>query len=413
MSTLLRRAIPLLLLALGVAGFLLLAATRPEPAALQVDERIWRVTAETVTPTSRVPVLTLYGHVESPRAATLRAAIEADVVEVTIAEGRRVAASELLVRLDDRVLQLQVQQREAELAEIRAQIDSELRRNAYDQEALQNERTLLQLTEQALARNRDLVARNLGSQAALDDARRTYEQQVLALSNRRLALEDFDARLDQLEARARRAEAVLESARLDRERTRIDAPFAGRIARLSVAPGDRVRVGDTMLELYDTATLEVRAPIPAAYLPQVRAALRDGNGLLAQGEIDGLNVDLRLTRLAARAPTTGAGVEGLFEVTSGGEDLPLGRFLTVRLSLPVQDWVIALPFEALYGTDRIYRLEEGRMRALSVERRGEWLAPDGSTRLLVHSPELRAGDRVVTTRLPNALDGLRVSAVDD
>lgn len=413
MSTLLRRTIPLLLLALGVAGFMLLVATRPEPAALQVDERIWRVTAETVSPTSRVPVLTLYGHVESPRAATLRAAVEADVVDVPVEEGQGVVAGELLVRLDDRVLQLQMQQREAELAEIRAQIDSELRRNAYDRDALQHEETLLQLTEQALARNRDLVARNLGSQATLDDARRTYEQQVLALNTRRLALEDFDARLDQLEARARRAEAVLENARLDLERTRLHAPFAGRIARLSVAPGDRVRIGDTVLELYDTDALEVRAAIPAAYLPRVRAALADGNDLLAQGEIDGLNVDLRLTRLAPRAPTTGAGVEGLFEVTAGGEDLPLGRFLTVRLNLPVQNRVIALPFEALYGTDRIYRLEEGRMRALTVERRGEWLAPDGTTRILVHNPQLRAGDRIVTTRLPNALDGLRVSAVDD
>lgn len=408
--SLLRRTIPLLLLALGVAGFMLLVATRPEPAALQVDERIWRVTAETVSPSSRVPVLTLYGHVDSPRAATLRTAVEADVVDVPVEESQGVAAGELLVRLDDRVLQLQVQQREAELAEIRAQVDSELRRNAYDRDALQHEEMLLQLTEQSLERNRDLLARNLGSQATLDDARRAYEQQELALNTRRLALEDFDARLDQLEARARRAEAVLENARLDLERTRLHAPFAGRIARLSVAPGDRVRIGDTVLELYDTDALEVRAAIPAVYLPQVRATLADGNDLLAQGEIDGLNVDLRLTRLAARAPTTGAGVEGLFEVTAGGQELPLGRFLTVRLSLPVQDRVIALPFEALYGTDRIYRLEEGRMRALTVERRGEWLAPDGTTRILVHSPELRAGDRIVTTRLPNALDGLRVSA---
>jgi multidrug efflux pump subunit AcrA (membrane-fusion protein) len=306
-----------------------------------------------------------------------------------------------------------VQQREAELAEIRAQIDSERRRNAYDRESVQHEEALLQLTEQALERSRDLLARNLGSRAALDEARRAHEQQQLALNTRRLSLEDFDARLDQLEARARRAEAVLEDARLDRARTRISAPFAGRIARLPVAPGDRVRVGDTVLELYDDQALEVRAAIPATYLPRVRAALSAGNDLTARGEIDGLHVDLRLSRLAAQASTTGAGVEGLFEVTAGGEELPLGRFLTLRLSLPARDRVVTLPFEALYGTDRIYRLEEGRMRALTVERHGEWQAPDGSTRILVHSPQLRAGDRIVTTRLPNALDGLRVSAVDD
>jgi multidrug efflux pump subunit AcrA (membrane-fusion protein) len=100
MRSLLRRFVPLLLLSLGAAGFMLLVATRPQPATLQIDERVWRVTAETVSPASLVPVLTLYGHVTSPWAATLRAAVEADVVEVLIEEGRRVAAGELLVRLD-------------------------------------------------------------------------------------------------------------------------------------------------------------------------------------------------------------------------------------------------------------------------------------------------------------------------
>jgi multidrug efflux pump subunit AcrA (membrane-fusion protein) len=408
-----RTLLPLLILAAGVIGFLILRATAPESPPMAVGERVWRVNTETVSPATLSPVLTLYGHVTTPRTANLRAAVEADVLETVAEEGRRVTEGDVLIRLDDREIRLLMAQREADVADIRAQISAERLRNARDREALRHDEALLELARRAVARAEDLLARNLGSQSNLDDARRAYEQQALAVNTRRLALEDFEARIEQLEARARRTGALLEEVRLDLERTQVRAPFDGRIARLAVAPGDRVRVGDALITLYDAAALEVRARIPALYLPVVRDALDAGERLTARGTIDAREVLLELTRLAGEAPATGAGVEGLFRITEGGEHAPLGRFMTVHLELPAQDNVVALPFEALYGTDRIYRVEDGRMRALRVERRGEWINADGRERLLVHSPEIRDGDRLVITRLPNALDGLRVETDSD
>ena len=72
-----------------------------------------------------------------------------------------------------------------------------------------------------------------------------------------------------------------------------------------------------------------------------------------------------------------------------------------------------LPYEAIYGTDRIYRLEGERMRTLQVERVGEQRGLDGSARVLVRSPELKAGDEIVITQLPNAMDGLRVRVAEE
>jgi multidrug efflux pump subunit AcrA (membrane-fusion protein) len=410
---LVRRFLPLLILATGVIGFLILRATAPESPPMDVGERVWRVTTQTVSPATLSPTLTLYGHVTTPRTANLSAAVEADVLETPAEEGRQVTAGDVLVRLDDRETRLLMAQREADVADIRAQISTERLRNARDREALRHDEALLELAQRAVARAEDLLARNLGSQSSLDDARRAYEQQALAVNTRHLALEDFGARIEQLEARTRRAEAQLDDARLDLERTQVRAPFDGRIARLAVAPGDRVRVGDAIITLYDVGALEVRARIPARYLPVVRDALEADVHLAARGDIDGREIRLELTRLAGEAPATGAGVEGLFRVVEGGEHAPLGRFLTVTLALPAQEGVVALPFEALYGVERVYRVEEGRMRALSVERRGEWIDPDGRERVLVHGPAIRDGDRLVTTRLPNALDGLRVEPVSD
>lgn len=83
--------------------------------------------------------------------------------------------------------------------------------------------------------------------------------------------------------------------------------------------------------------------------------------------------------------------------------------LTLRVELPPEENVVALPFEALYGLDHIYRLADGRMAALTVERVGERREVEGQTRVLVRNPELVAGDRVITTQLPNAITGLKVT----
>lgn len=372
-------------------------------------ERAWRVDVQEIELQTLSPQLTLYGHVTSPRAASLRAAVEADVTQVPAEEGRRVEAGDTLVELDRRELSLLVDQRQADLDDLQAQLRALERSHARDQEALKREQTLLALARRSVERAEDLQRRNVGSPTAVEDAQRTLEQQALAVANRRLAVEDFEAQREQIKARARRAESLLEQARLDLERSRLTAPFDARISQVQVAPGDRVRVGDALVALYDLEALEVRARIPATYMPRVRAALEAHDAPQAMGQVDGLEVSLTLARLAGESPAGGAGVEGIFRVHSGAGEIPLGRFMTVRLSLPAQTDVIALPFEALYGLERIYRLEEDRMRRIGVERIGEWTDASGHERVLVASPELSTGDRIIVTRLPNAMDGLRVS----
>ena len=71
-----------------------------------------------------------------------------------------------------------------------------------------------------------------------------------------------------------------------------------------------------------------------------------------------------------------------------------------------------LPFQALYGNDRIYRVnDEERLDTLVVEQVGT-LYHEGTEMMLVRSAELRDGDRIVSTHLPNAVQGLKVSVVE-
>ncbi len=401
----LRLFLPLLLLLTGVLGFWVLYKTRPRPPAPPVEEKVWEVAVMAVEPATLHPAVPLYGRAESYRRPVLRAAVAADVKKVEVREGERVEKGQVLVELDDREIRFDLAAREADLEEIEAQIQSELHRYQSDQAALRHEEQLLALLKEAEARARTLLRQKLGSQAALDEARQAVVRQTLSLESRRLAVVDHGARLKRLEAMRQRAQALVERARLDLERTSVRAPFDGRIIEVDVAPGDRVERGGALLHLYEKGRLQVRALIPARYLPVVREAL-GSRPLAARAQVDGRPVELSLRRLAGEVREDQGSVEGLFDVVEG--ELRPGRFLDGWMFLPPVPDAVPLPAEAIYGQDLIYLERGGRMKALRVERLGLWLAPSGERRLLVRSPALKRGERVVLTHLPNAIDGLKV-----
>ena len=407
-----RRFLPILILAVGAGGLVALVSSKPQREALQAQEKAWVIEVLTIAPATVTPQLSLYGRVRSPRTANKSAAVTADVRSVDVLEGEYVKAGETMVVLDDREAELLRAQRAAEVADIRAQIENELQRYENDIKALEYEEVLLELSRREVKRAKKLAKRKVGSEAQIDQMRQAEERQALALAERRFSVNQHASRDAQLQARLARANSLLLRAELDLDRTRVKAPFAGRVSRVSVSPGDRVRSGDGIVTVYNTSEIEIRAQIPTRKVPAVRDALAAGNALEARALVDGRPLQARLDRFTAEVTRGGGGADAYFRVIEGGRELPLGRTVELVVDLPQVQGSVALPYEAVYGTDRIYRLEGERMRALQIERVGEQRNADGGTRVLVRSPDLQPGDRIVITQLPNAMDGLRVSVAE-
>jgi hypothetical protein len=92
----------------------------------------------------------------------------------------------------------------------------------------------------------------------------------------------------------------------------------------------------------------------------------------------------------------------------------VGAFLSAVLERPRLEAVFAVPPSALHGGDRIYRIEDGRLKAVPVLRAGE--RRDGERlAMLVRARDeaapLRDGMLVSRTHLPHAIDGLAVEVV--
>jgi hypothetical protein len=118
-----------------------------------------------------------------------------------------------------------------------------------------------------------------------------------------------------------------------------------------------------------------------------------------------------LERLAGEADARG--VEALLQFTTSGVDLPRGAFVKVQLQRPVTPATIALPFSALHGGERIFAVDNGRLRSVTVERVGELSGSDHEGGLvLVRAPTFAPATPVMVTHLPNAVDGLKVEIVE-
>ncbi|MBN2885814.1 MAG: biotin/lipoyl-binding protein [Chromatiaceae bacterium] len=410
MKRLIKPLLPLLILALGVGLFVYLKQTRPEQEPAKIRERLWRVAVETLEPRRLAPVLELYGRVETPELLRAAAPAPARVARVLVREGERVEAGQLLVELDARDFAPALAQASAQVAEIQAQIESEHNRRASDRAALEQERQLLALAEDAVARAQSLTRRQVGSQTDLDQAEQELARQRLAVSTREQTLADHPARLRALEARLQNAEAQLAEARLTFERSRVVAPEAARVTAVSVSAGDQVKSESLLLELFALDSLEIRARIPAPYQNELARALADQGTLPAQALLDGEALDLTLVRLAGEAAASG--LDAFFRIESERHPLRPGQLLSLRLERPAREAVVALPAGAVYGGDRVYVLsEEGRMRGVPIEPLGAWFAPDGEERLLARAPALEAGVELIVTHMPNAVEGLRVEPV--
>jgi len=409
LKRLVKFVLPLVILSTGIGVFAALKSTKPEQPKAEIKERIWRVEVEPVAPRTLSPVLTLYGRVESPSVFKASAPAVSRVTRLPVREGERVEQGQLLLTLDERDFLPRMEQSKAEVAELEAQIRSEEIRYQADLSALEQEKKLLELARASVRRAERLLSQKLGSDSAVDEAEQAVARQALAVNARRQAISDHPARLKALEARLVSARSRLREREVDYERSQVRAPYAGLLAEVNVAEGDQVRDNTVLLSLYDPGGLEVRARIPAPFQQEVQRAVLAGTSLEGETDGQGESVQLRLVRLAGEASSSG--VDGIFAIEQGAEALRIGQVLRFRLRRPPREDVFPVPYQAVYGGDRIYTLDQGAMRGHVIEPVGGYLDDDGRERLLVRAPRLQVGAGLVVTHMPNAIEGLKAEAV--
>jgi RND family efflux transporter MFP subunit len=412
-----RLRIPLKPSVLIILGAMLIAviliASRESSVPLERPERAWTVEVIAAQRQTLSPTLELFGSVQSPQNAELSSGIDGLIMAVNVLDGETVTSGQVLILVDDRDSRLALQTATADLLEIKAKRAFAERRLERNREAFVKQGELLTLTESRTTRAEELYKDNLLSQSDVDTTSENLTRQQLAVNQAQLSVEEVEIQLTELAAQALRAEALRDQAQLDLERAQVRAPFNGVISELSASQGNRVRIGDPLMRLQNPATIEVRTQVPARYADIVSDGLAIGEPMSVLVEVGEQSIVGKLTRISGQTREASGGVDSFIRFEKPPRALRLGSTVRIFLELPLQRDVIALPAEALYGRDQLYKLVENRMQMVEVERVGERANPIGGSEVLIRSTQLANSDRIVVTKLSNAADGLLTMPVTE
>ena len=322
--------------------------TRERPAR----ERVMAVNTVTVESRTLTPVMSVFGEVRSRRTLEVRASASGRVVELApvVEDGAEVAAGALLARVDPTDAEAALAVARTDLAEAEAELRDAERSLDLARDELAAARAQRDLRERALARQRDLSDRGVGTAAAVEDAELALSAADQAVLTRRIAEANAESRVDQARNAVSRAEIALENAERDLADTEIRAAFAGTLSQVALTEGGLVTQNERIATLIDPDALEVAFRVSTAQYARllgedgsigaapVRVTLDvHGLDLAAQGEI---------TRVGA---AVGEGESGrrLFARLDSHAGFRPGDFVSVHVEEPPLAEVAALPATAV------------------------------------------------------------------
>jgi len=398
--------LPILVLLIAAAIYFSLVNSKTEREKPALSEKIWQVEVITAQKQELSPSITLYGRIESPEQLKAAAPGGGIVEKVFVRNGASVKKGQPLVTMDRRDFAASLLQAEADLRDIDNQVAELKVRHQSNLASLDTERALVILANAEVKRLTELKKQNLSADTAINAVRSESARRQLAVTSRELDIDSYPSRLQILQARHDRGEAELDQARLAMARSEVVAPFDAIISEVAVAAGDRVSLGQILISLFPIDDLEIRAHLPINYLDSVRQAIANGQELYASVTNRKIPGRFQIRRLAGEAEATGIDVYFAIDAVAG--QLRPGDLLPLSLELPAEKGVIGVPYQAIYGNSRVYRVVEDRLQAVDVASIGQARTADNQVLVLVRSDLIEPGDLIAVTHLPNAVSGLKV-----
>ncbi|MCF1742776.1 efflux RND transporter periplasmic adaptor subunit [Paradevosia shaoguanensis] len=336
----------------------------PEPAAARVME-LNPVEITTLAPQLLEQTVKVTGTLAPERRADITPQVSGKLQTVNVRPGESVLAGQVIAQIDIRDLRLALNQQVANLNATKAQ---------------------LTLARTQLDNAQALFDRGTGSKANLDSA----QANVNALS----------AQTDALQTQVDTAERAIQNAS-------ITAPFAGIIASRSAEPGQSVTSGSPLVTLVDLSVMEVQAIAPLSD----SASLKEGQrATLTVEGIPQQTFEASVDRISPVAIENTRSIPVFLTLKNPDGVFRGGMFTTGSIVVDEAKDALAVPLSALREDkqgDFVLAVADGKLVRQAVEKGRQW-----STGNLVQILSgLKAGDVVVTGRLPELEPGTAVTIV--
>ena len=405
------------------------------PQRLPPEERMTPVRVVTVPAVDVVPRALGYGSVHPGRVWEAVGEVSGTVIyrHPELEKGAILRAGTELLRIDPTDYRLAVAQIEANIRSTEAQLAVLDVRASNTKRSLAIEERSIGLARKELERKRRLVRQGTISQAAVDQEERRVLVEEQAVQNLRNSMSLLPAERSVLEATLDQLKARLETARRDLDRTAIVAPFHCRIAEVNVEQAQFAVQGKVLVVADSLDVAEVTAQVPIGTLltlvpRDLDLPLDAGAPMPRLREVAGLEAIVRLrtgrgdtewparfSRISdtvdRRTRTVGVivAVDDPYRQVVPGERPPLVKNMYVEVEIRgrPRPGAVVVPRGALYGREVRIAGPDDRLRVREVE------ADFVQTNFVVVVSGLEAGERVVVSDLPFAVDGMRLAPVED
>lgn len=428
-----RKTLVILPVIIGVLVLLLAVSGRDAPTRSRPGEIATVVRVVTTAPQSFTPRITGFGTVTPSRTLDLIARVSGQVTHINkdLKRGAFVSAGDVLASLSPEDFELEVAEATSDIAAADVNLEELSVALRAQQKSLEIARTALDLENRELNRLKTLLERMVISDQQVENQQAAVLQQETAVQNLENEIALNPVKQKALEQARRRNELRLETARLNRSRTVIRAPFDARVARVGIEIGKFVAAGTSIGELdgIDAASIDVQLnPV----------SISEFAGLLYRGRADaedGLqNVGGKLEKLSARVriesgstwpakvkrisdtvdPDTRSlglivNVDNPYDDVRPGTRAPLvkGMFVKVELTGPEVSERTILPRSAVVN-DKIM-IVSGDNRLVLANAVVAYRHED----IVVLEAPLPAGTRVIVSDVSPAIEGMLLKPVED
>jgi len=248
------------------------------------------------------------------------------------------------------------------------------------------------------------------------------EQRYLARLERLQGLENQLALTgpltEQLLARLNTAKVLLNQAKLDLEKTRIDIPFSGWILEKRIEKGEHVHPGELLGSAYRDGGLDIEVHIPVKdlkwFLPEMTEDSKPEAEVVFGADGASSTWRARVSRVKAQMDERTRTLPVVVEVEEPGDPkterrrpfrLRPGMFVTVRILGKEIKQAFKIPRHTVHADDIVYLVHENRLvfRPVRVIRRFK--------ESVLIDEGLSDGERIVKTPLPAASDGMLVRMI--
>jgi RND family efflux transporter MFP subunit len=378
---LLKRSLPVLILGGGIGIFLYLNMNKPVAERRTPPEPVIQVEAKRLQPEDYVIAINSQGTVRARTESTLIPEVSGRILSISpkFREGGFFAEGDILLEIDPSDYLTAVTVAEANLAEARVRLAEE--------------------EAQAKQASRDWD--RLGSGDSPSD---------LVLRGPQLAL---------ARANVAASEARVQQARRDLDRTRVSAPYEGRVLTKRVDVGQVVSPGNVLAEIYAVDYAEIRLPLTSEQYamldlaPVVRGQLQEEENipaiLSATFGAEKLYWQARVVRVEGSIDTRSRQIYVVAQVDDPygpdhEEPLKVGLFVEAAIKGKQLDDVYVLPRTALRESKYILTIDaENRIKRVPVN--PLW---SDANEIIFRAPSIAPGTLVSLTQMALAIDGMHV-----